>query len=57
MKVEEDLSNLPKPGVIFIATKFIIADDWNDPPALWDDGVLVSFQENSWVDSTTYQTT
>ena len=30
MKVEEDLSNLPKPGVFFIATKFMTADYWND---------------------------
>ena len=26
MKVEEDLSNLPKPGVVYSATKFMIAD-------------------------------
>ena len=57
MKVEEDLNNLPKTGVVFSATKFMTVDDWNDQEeeALWDDRVLVPFQENSWVDSKTYQ--
>ena len=27
MKVEEDLSNLPKPDVVFSATNFMTADD------------------------------
>ena len=33
------------------------ADDWHDQEdaALWGDHVLVSFQENAWVNSTTYQ--
>ena len=56
MEVEEDLSNLPKPGVVFSVTKFITTDDWNEQEEadLWYDCVLVSFQEKSWVDSTTY---
>ena len=30
MKAEENLSNLPKPGVVFSATKFMTADYWHD---------------------------
>ena len=46
MKVEEDLSNLPNPGVVFSAKTFMTEDDWRDQEeaALWDDRVLVSFQ-------------
>ena len=46
MKVEEDLSNLPNPGVVFSAKTFMTADDWHDQEeaAIWDDRVLVSFQ-------------
>ena len=57
MKVEEDLSNLPKPGVVFSATQFMTVDDWQDQEdvALWDDRVLVSFQENACAGITTYQ--
>ena len=46
MKVEEDLSNLPNPCVVFGATKFMAEDACNDQEeaALWDDRVLVSFQ-------------
>ena len=57
LKVEDDLSNLPKPGVVFSANSFMTEDYWHEQEdaALWDDHVLVSFQENSWVDSSTYQ--
>ena len=57
MDVEEDLSNLPNPGVVFIATNFMIEDDRHDQEDadLWYDCVLVSFQENAWVEITTYQ--
>ena len=43
MDVEEDLSNLPNPGVVFIAKTFMTADDWHDQEeaALWDDRVLL----------------
>ena len=49
MKLEEDLRNLSKPGVVFSATKFMTADYWYDQEeaTLWDYHILVSFQENS----------
>ena len=55
--MEEDLRNLPKPGLVFSATEFITTDDWHEQEeaAIWDDCVLVSFQENLWVEITTYQ--
>lgn len=57
MKVADDLGNLPKPGVVFSASKFMSAEDWHDQDeaAEWDDRVVVSFQDNAWVDSNTYQ--
>ena len=30
IKVEEEISNLPNPGVVFSATKFMTADYWHD---------------------------
>ena len=57
MNVEEELINLPEPGVVFSATKFMTSYDWHDEDdaALWNDRVLVSFQKIAWVESTTYQ--
>lgn len=57
MKVTDDLSNLPKPGVVFSASKFMTAEEWHDQEeaAEWDDRVVVSFQDNAWVDSETHQ--
>ena len=56
MKLRADKANLPKPHLVFNASKFQTADEWFDQNerALWDDRVVVSFQSNAWVDTQTH---
>ena len=60
MKVEEDLSNLVRPHLVFKATKFIKGEDQHQKDKngklerdQQDKRVDVSFQQNAWVDSET----
>ena len=60
MKVEDDLSNLVRPHLVFKATRFVRGEDQNQKNEegilereLWDKRVVVSFQENAWVDAQT----
>ena len=62
MELLPDLSNLPKPHLVFKATEFCENKDWvgkRDSPGqqlerdLWSKDVIVSFQENAWVDART----
>jgi hypothetical protein len=62
MELLPDLSNLPKPHLVFKATEFCEGKDWvgkRDSPGqqlerdLWSKDVIVSFQENAWVDART----
>ena len=56
MELRDNRLNLPKPHLVFQATKFQTADDWHDQDerAEWDDRVVVSFQQNAWVDTRTH---
>ena len=55
MKLLEDESNYVKCHVVF-SGKFQTADEWHDQEErqLWDPDVVVSFQENAWVDTPTH---
>ena len=59
-KVEDDLSKLVRPHLVFRATRFVRGEDQNQKNEddslereLWDKRVVVSFQENAWVDAQT----
>lgn len=54
MEPKEDLSNVPKPHTIFRG-KTQKGSNWADKDEIeqWDNGVVVSFQENAWIDQTT----
>ena len=55
MLLRDDLANLPKPHLVF-SGKTKAGSEWADAEerALWDDSVVVSFQDNAWVDTTTH---
>ena len=60
MSVEEDLSNLVRPHLVFKGTKFVMGENWtkkdadgNQEKDLQDKRVDVSFQANAWVDTET----
>ena len=50
------MTNIPKPHVVFHATSFQMADQWHDQEERqkWHKDVVVSFQENAWVDARTH---
>ena len=52
----ENTYNYPKVHVVFKASKFQTADDWHDQEERrqWDPRLVVSFQENAWVDTKTH---
>ena len=52
----EKTYNYPKAHVVFKASKFMTADEWHDQDERrkWDARVIVSFQENAWVDTKTH---
>ena len=52
----EDRLYTPKPHLVFEASGFRHGSEWQDreEAALWDDRVVVSFQENAWVDAETH---
>ena len=50
MEVSADLSNIPKPHIIFSASAYKVGDDWAvSEREQWLSNVIVSFQENTWV--------
>ena len=51
-----DGRNIPKPHIVFQASGFRKGSEWHDQDevALWDTRVVVSFQENAWVDAQTH---
>ena len=50
MQVSADLSNIPKPHIIFSASAYKVGDDWAvSGREQWPSNVIVSFQENTWV--------
>ena len=59
MKVKADRSNVRKPHVIFFASEFRTAEEWEEKQNgvyerdMWDPRVLVSFQKHAWMDSRT----
>lgn len=60
MEVLADLSNLPKPHIVFRASAFKAGSDWTGLTAsgelerdCWHVGVIVSFQKCAWVDTAT----
>ena len=52
----EDGLNIPKPHLVFEASCFKKGSEWHDQEevSLWDTRVVVSFQENAWVDAQTH---
>ncbi len=56
MQHREDGKNVPKPHLVFQG-KSQPGCDWHDKEevALWDSRVVVSFQENAWVDGETHR--
>ena len=51
MQVSADLSNIPKPHIIFSASAYKVGDDWAvSEREQWPSNVIVSFQENAWVE-------
>jgi hypothetical protein len=55
MKCCDDMANLPKPHIVFNASKFQTAAEWHDQDEAkeWDSRCIVSFQPNAWVDAQT----
>ena len=53
MKLKDGQSKLIKMRIVFQATSFKEEKDWgeNDEVAKWGPRVIVSFQENYWVDA------
>ena len=51
-----DNKNVPKPHIIFQASKFQTAAEWHDQEEAreWDPRVVVSFQPNAWCDAQTH---
>ena len=55
MCLREDLANQVKPHLVFHASKFRDGDDWDEAEReQWDPRVVVSFQQNAWVDAETH---
>ena len=56
MQYREDGLNIPKPHLVFQG-KFQPGKDWHDQEEVsqWDSRVVVSFQENAWVDGRTHR--
>ena len=56
MIYREDRLNVPMPHLVFHASGFRKGSEWQDKDevALWDKRVVVSFQENAWVDAQTH---
>ena len=56
MEIREDGLGIPPPGVVFKASKYQTAEEWHDreEAAKWHPGVVVSFQENAWVNAKTH---
>ena len=52
----EDGLNIPNPHLVFEASCFKNSSEWHDQEevSLWDTRVVVSFQENAWVDAQTH---
>ena len=48
--------NIPPPHLVFAASGFREGANWHDAAerAMWDPRVVVSFQENAWVDAETH---
>lgn len=56
MMLRGDMANQVKPHLVFSASKFRAGEDWDEEERLqWDPGVIVSFQENAWVDAQTHK--
>ena len=56
MEAKIDGSNIPKPHLIFHASSFKPGEDWNvSEKNEWDQNVIVSFQENAWVEAKGYK--
>eukprot|EP00808_Paulinella_micropora_P000628 g51712.t1 len=61
LQVLPDISNLPKPHIVFQSTQFCGGEDWIGKRhadeelerELWDPRVVVSFQHKAWVDTET----
>ena len=56
MELREDRKNFPKAHILFKASNFQTADDWHYREEIngWDPRVVVSFQENVWVYTSTH---
>ena len=56
MELREDRKNFPKVHIVFKSSNFQTADDWNNQEERngWYTRVVVSFQENVWVDTPTH---
>ena len=56
MELREDQKNFPKAHIVFKASNFQTAENWYDQEEQneWDPRVVVSFQENVWVDTPTH---
>ena len=56
MELGEDQKNFPKAHIVFKASNYHTADDWHyqEERNGWDPRVVVSFQENMWVDTPTH---
>ena len=52
----DDMTNIPKSHIVFCATSFQMADQWHDQEERqkWHKDVVVSFQENAWVNARTH---
>ena len=56
MEMHEYRKNYPKAHIVFKASNFQTADYWKDQEEHngWDTRVVVSFQDNLWVDTPTH---
>ena len=51
MEINDDSSNIPKPHIIFSASSYKTGEDWSaSEREEWPDNVIISFQENAWVE-------
>ena len=56
MRTKDDFSNVPQAHIIFAASEFKPGEEWMKAERdLWAPDVIVSFQENAWVDSKGYK--
>ena len=56
MELREDRKNFPTAKIVFKAYKFRTVDEWHNQEERngWDPRVVVSFQDNAWVDTSTH---